>query len=249
MSDAFFTVKRDLLFHPLWLDEPFTRGQAWVDIFGLAKWCKTHVRIRGVRVDLERGQLAMSEVEFAKRWKWSRGKVRRYLAELESKTVQQIVQQKTNVTTVVTVLKYNEHQRNGTADSTASDTASDTANGHIEEEEEVKNTKKAKKKTKAEMAREEHDAAIAATVLPENFQTPEFAEAWKNWTDMRRGKSPMVESTIKTALKKLSKVPGDAIEMLEYSTIGSYPGLFPVKKGFSNPQTDLPFENPTRDGR
>tara|TARA_R110000751_G_scaffold29319_2_gene75578 strand:- start:28 stop:753 length:726 start_codon:yes stop_codon:yes gene_type:complete len=79
------------------------------------------VRIRGIKIDLSRGQLALSEVEYAKRWNWSRGKVHRFLKELESKTVQQITQQKTNITSVVTIINYDQYQ--------GDDTASDTADG------------------------------------------------------------------------------------------------------------------------
>ena len=100
----YFLVNRSLLHSARWLSEPFTRGQAWVDLFGLAQHTKGFFRIRGIKVDVDRGQLAYSQVSLAKRWKWSRGKVIRYLNELENNG--DIVQQNTEVTTIISISKY-----------------------------------------------------------------------------------------------------------------------------------------------
>ena len=139
-SNGYIKLHRQIQDSADWHSEPFTRVQAWIDILLNAAHKPHSVRIRGIRIDLERGQLALSEVEYGKRWSWSRGKVRRFLAELSSKAVQRIVQQKNNVSTIVTVLNYELYQGNGTADSTASGTADGqqtdsrrTADGHIQE--------------------------------------------------------------------------------------------------------------------
>lgn len=124
-----FAVHRPFLDSPMWLAEKFTKGQAWIDLIGMAAHEPDHFFARGVRVEVERGQLGRSEITLAKRWGWSRGKVRRFLRELESKTEQKIVQQKTNVTSLITILNYDKYQFRGTADGTASSTASGTPNG------------------------------------------------------------------------------------------------------------------------
>jgi len=127
-------VNRRLLKSDLWLSEPFTRGQAWVDLVGHARWKAGFVRIRGQQIDLERGQLAVSECFIAEKWKWSRGKVRRFLNEL--KTDHRIEHRTTNVTTVVTILNYDRYQGGDTADGTADGQRTDsgrTADGHIKE--------------------------------------------------------------------------------------------------------------------
>lgn len=113
---------------PMWTAEPFSRGQAWVDLIMMAYHSDGIARVRGVRVEVKRGQVAMSEQAMSTRWKWSRNKVRRFLSEISSKTEQKIEQQKNNVTTLITILNYEKYQGNGTADDTASDTANDTAN-------------------------------------------------------------------------------------------------------------------------
>lgn len=121
----FFFVNRSLLHSDRWLSEPFTRGQAWIDLFGLAQHTKGYFRVRGIKIEVERGQLAHSQIILAKRWKWSRGKVNRYLVELENcgdimlKTVQQNGQQIKFITTLITIVKYNIWQSNDTAKRTA----------------------------------------------------------------------------------------------------------------------------------
>lgn len=124
-----FAVYRPYLNSPLWLAEKFTKGQAWLDLIGMAAYEPDHFFARGVRVEVARGQLGMSELTMCKRWQWSRGKVRRFLRELESKTEQKIVQQKSNVTTLITILNYDKYQFDGTANGTPSSTASGTPNG------------------------------------------------------------------------------------------------------------------------
>lgn len=126
-NDGWFTISRKLLDCDLWLAEPFTRGQAWIDLIGLARFRAGHVRIKGLRIDLRKGQLAYSEVGLSVRWRRSRGWVRRLLTELEND--QRIAQQKNNVTTLITIINYEAYQSGDTANSTADDTAESTAGG------------------------------------------------------------------------------------------------------------------------
>ena len=127
INTNYFFVNRALLHSDRWLSEPFTRGQAWVDLFGLAQHSNGFFRVRGIKVNVERGQLAYSQVTLAKRWKWSRNKVRRYLKELENN--KDVEQQNNEVTTIITILKYNDWQVDSTTNNTVNDTASDTTEG------------------------------------------------------------------------------------------------------------------------
>lgn len=126
MNEGYFYVQRRLIGSDMWLSEPFSRGQAWLDLIALANFQDGEIRVRGVLVAVKRGQVSWSEVKLAERWKWSRGKVRRFLGEL--KTKQQIVQQTGNVTTLMTIVNYGKYQPRSTTDRTANGTASDTAN-------------------------------------------------------------------------------------------------------------------------
>jgi len=112
----FFFVNRELLQSSRWLSEKFTRAQAWVDLFGLAQHTDNFFFVRGIKIEVKRGQLAYSQLTLASRWKWSRDKVRRYLKCLESDG--DIIQQNNEITTLITIVKYNVWQGNNTTDNT-----------------------------------------------------------------------------------------------------------------------------------
>ena len=142
MTEGWIRLYRRIEDNPSWLAEPFTRGQAWVDLLLMANHKPGHTRIRGIKVEVGRGQLASSEVVLANRWQWSRGKVRRFLSELEDEAVQQIEQQKNNVTTLITIKNYGRYQ--------GSDTANGTADGQQTDSKRYSNKKDKKEKERQE---------------------------------------------------------------------------------------------------
>lgn len=150
----YFQVNRGMLHSERWLNEPFTRGQAWVDLFGLAQFKDSYIRVRGIRVDVKRGQLAYSQLTLGKRWKWSRNKVRRYLSELEKDG--DIEQQNNEVTSLITVKNYNEWQLGDTADDTTEGQQKDNRRDTYKNVKNVKKVKNVKNK-------EESIALIPAT--------------------------------------------------------------------------------------
>lgn len=120
MKSGWIKLYRQLADKDLWLAEPFTRGQAWVDLILLANHKAGHIRKRGVRIDLQAGECGWSERELAARWKWSRGKVRRFFDELEEDEMieKKVVPQKNNVTGSFKIIKYCSMQNGSTTDST-----------------------------------------------------------------------------------------------------------------------------------
>lgn len=103
------TLHRQIENNPLWLSEPFTKAQAWVDLILNANHGDGHFFVRGVRVDVLRGQIGWSEVTMARRWRWSREKVRRFLSYLEDEC--QTRQQKIDkITTIITIINYSKYQ-------------------------------------------------------------------------------------------------------------------------------------------
>lgn len=72
---TFFTVDRKLLESELWLGEPFSRGQAWLDLIGRASYEDGELT--------KRGEILVSVRELARRWQWSASKVYRFLNSLE----------------------------------------------------------------------------------------------------------------------------------------------------------------------
>ncbi len=146
MNGGWIKLHRKIIDGPLWVGEPFTRGQAWVDLLLIANHKPGYFRSRGVRVDVDRGQTGYALETLANRWMWSRGKVVRFLRELE--TEGQLVTQKTNVTTIITICNYDQYQENGQQIDTQTDSKR-TANGQqtvrqTDTNKKVKNDKKVK---------------------------------------------------------------------------------------------------------
>jgi len=115
-NNGWIKLHRKILDNPMYFSEPFTRMQAWIDLLLLANHSGQYFYIRGNRIDVKRGEVAHSMESLAQRWKWSRGKVLRYISQLENS--QMIVQQKSHVITKLSITNYNTYQSDGTTDST-----------------------------------------------------------------------------------------------------------------------------------
>jgi hypothetical protein len=146
--DGWVKFHRRFLDSDLWLSEPFTKGQAWVDLFSIANHKNGFIRVRGNRVEVKRGQVGWSQVRLAKRWKWSRGKVRRFLDELED-IDKKIVQQKTRITTLINIIKYELYQADDTTGNTTDGQQTDNRRYTNKNEKNEKNNKKKKIKKKS----------------------------------------------------------------------------------------------------
>ena len=101
-------LHRKITENPLYFSEPFNRSMAWIDLLLLANHSENYFFKRGIRVDVKVGQIGYDLDSLAKRWKWSRGKVERFILMLENDN--QIVRQKTNVTTLISIVNYKEYQ-------------------------------------------------------------------------------------------------------------------------------------------
>lgn len=124
-------VHRGMSDHFLWNSEPFSKGQAWLDLLLHANFTDNEILIKGQVVKLKRGQQARSEVTLTKQWKWSRNKVRRFLELLKKEGM--IESETTHLTSVITICNYNSFQSGDTAGGTAHDTSVDTAGGQVTE--------------------------------------------------------------------------------------------------------------------
>lgn len=119
MNRGYIKLWRSSTESDLYFSEPFTKWQAWSDLLITANHKRRIVNVRGIMVTVEAGSVLAGGDFLASRWKWSRGKVSRFLTYLESETVQQITQHKSNICNVITIVEWDLYQANGTANSTA----------------------------------------------------------------------------------------------------------------------------------
>ena len=104
MNGGWIKLPRSIMDDPIYFAEPFTRAQAWIDLLLLANYADGYFIVRGNRVNVKRGQIGRSQQNLAERWKWSRGKVDRFLTEME--TEGRIIQQKSRLTTLISIVNF-----------------------------------------------------------------------------------------------------------------------------------------------
>ncbi len=120
---------RSSLNDPLYLKEPFTKWQAWCDLILLAYFAPADFFVRGIRVKAKRGCVYKGTLELAERWKWSRGKVERFLSYLV--TDKRVSIQKSNVISCVSILNYEKYQQNESANETTNESTNRSTNEHL----------------------------------------------------------------------------------------------------------------------
>lgn len=129
MATGYIKLYRSSLNDPLYLKEPFTKWQAWCDLILLAYFAPTEFFVRGIKVKAKRGCVYKGVLELADRWKWSRGKVERFISYLEAD--KRVSVQKNNVISCISILNYDKYQQNETTNESANDTTNGTTNEHL----------------------------------------------------------------------------------------------------------------------
>lgn len=102
-------LHRQIQEHWLWDEKrEFSKMEAWIDILLNVNHCDKKVLIDDQLIFVKRGQSINSQLTWAKRWKWTRSKVRRFLKLLESDSMIEL--NSTNKSTILTVCKYDSYQ-------------------------------------------------------------------------------------------------------------------------------------------
>jgi hypothetical protein len=190
----------------LWADKPFARGQAWLDILLNTSYEKSSFWVRGIEVAVLPGQCAMSTHTMAKRWGWSRKKVTSFLKHLEKEL--QIEPQKSNVTTLITITKWEEYQQKEPQKAHQKNRKGTT-------EEPIKEVKKERTQTPGWID----------------------SETWQAFEEMRKKlKAPMTEKAKTLAFNKLDKFRSeghDVNEIINDSIMNGWKSFYPGKGGSS----------------
>ena len=128
----YYIVQRKVVTDPLYYLEPFTKWQAFHDMFRMANWDTGEIKDGQEIIKLKRGEFCHTENHLAAKWKWSRGKIRRFLKWCEKDnriTVRKTVQISGHPRIVVFVVNYNKHQLPLKDSSTSNRTSNGTPNG------------------------------------------------------------------------------------------------------------------------
>ena len=106
-------IHGDILYHEIWGDKPFSKGQAWIDLLLLANHSDNKCMVGNKVEEINRGSFITSELKLMDRWGWGRKKVQLFLKFLESESM--ITRNANNKRTAITIVNYDVYQYQGTA--------------------------------------------------------------------------------------------------------------------------------------
>lgn len=140
-TGSYIKIDRGLKSNSIWLEKPFSKGQAWVDLLILTQGIDRETVVRGKVQQQKRGNVYTSIVFLADRWGWSRNKVYRFLGELVNARMVVIQGWTGNGTpngtsngthngTVITIENWDVYQYSETADGTQNRTLPSSETEH-----------------------------------------------------------------------------------------------------------------------
>jgi len=121
-------VHRKITESEFYHSERFEGTHASLDLLLLAAWKPRTIFLKGVEIHLQRGDLAWSQRELSRRWKWNQRTVNKYLTALEKREM--IHHTVSQTTTLIHIINYDTYQTDinaSTPRSTARNTARNTA--------------------------------------------------------------------------------------------------------------------------
>ena len=134
MAEGWIKIYRNIQDHWIWNCEPFSRGQAWVDLLLMANHKENKVMINGSLIVVAKGERVTSIRKLSERWKWSTCKTKHFLKQLENDKMIECLSDTSK--TVIKIVNYEKYQENNTPLSLDNTSLS----------EEVENTEKTQKK-------------------------------------------------------------------------------------------------------
>lgn len=116
---GYIKLDREIQSHWVWENdgEPYSKGQAWVDLIMLANYKDNKTIYKGEVITCKRGDVNLSITTLAERWRWGRKKARTFLNALESDGM--VVVSGTNRRTIITLVNYSKYQIQGTNEGTS----------------------------------------------------------------------------------------------------------------------------------
>ena len=203
-TGSYIKLDRGLKRNSLWLEKPFSKGQAWVDLLLLAQGVEIDKHYRGKVQHQESGTVYTSILYLTNRWGWSRNKVYRFLKTLEqaemisfncikpSDTLGGTIERTQNGTysgttngTIISIVNWEVYQycdtNSDTKDGTQNDTTKRTRDGthnrkHIRES----NKEKAIKNIPPKSPTGGQPPSEIPEMYRDMFQTVEEYKAWRN---------------------------------------------------------------------
>lgn len=144
MSGGFYLMHRGFWEDDVFKDEPFTEREAWHWLISNAAFedHKTRHPVKYQFVDISRGQFPTTARELSRQWKWSLGKVLRFLKLLQEDG--KIETASDTHLTIITILNYNAYQKRQNSPESENGTVSEQPRDSLETHSEQQGISKGK---------------------------------------------------------------------------------------------------------
>lgn len=224
-------IYRELLDSAIWnTNEPFTKGQAWIDLLMLANFEDAEQIVGYETIKVRRGSYMTTIRDLSDRWKWSKSKTANYLHFLEK--LKMISVNADTKRTLITVVKYDDFQGGMDTKRTRSGRKADT-------------TRTQKGNLLYKEKREEEKEVKKSEVM--YFENLNVDNAFRDYLQMRKEiKAPMTDRAITLAVNKLKELSGGdpqlMIDIINQSVMNGWKGLYELK---TNKQQAQPFNPAT----
>lgn len=187
MEEGWIKLHRAIQEHWLWDDEPFTRGQAFIDLLLIVNHKDKKIMFNGELIEVKRGSKITSLRQLSDRWKWSTNKVKKYLEQLQKDGM--INYKSDNKKTLLTIENYEVYQSRGNTDETQMKQRSDTEEKQKKfksdaEENQKKTNKNDKEYIKNDKEREEWEEEKTPPLPPISFPTQTHEKFYEEWGEL-----------------------------------------------------------------
>lgn len=186
MVEGWNKIYRSIQEHWLWTCEPFSRGQAWIDLLLMANHKEAKIMINSSLEVVERGQRITSIRKLSDRWKWSTKKVTHFLDQLVKDNM--IRYKSDSSKTVITILNYDKYQGKETPSNVES-TGIDEGIGNTEETQE-------KQQGNIEETEKKHKRNAEEKQKKTNKNDKEYIKNDKEGEEREEGKENITESQL-----------------------------------------------------
>lgn len=115
-NKGYVSIWRDIQDNDLWTSEPFSKGQAWIDLILMANHEEKSFLLGTEVIKAEVGSVITSELKLMNKWKWSKKKLRNFLKLLE--VCNMIERRPDKRKTTIVILNYEKYQKKETTEET-----------------------------------------------------------------------------------------------------------------------------------
>ena len=190
MAEGWIKLHRAIQEHWLWDDEPFTRGQAFIDLLLMVNHKDKKIMFNGELIEVKKGSKITSLRQLSDRWKWSTNKVKKYLEQLQKDGM--INYKSDNKKTLLTIENYGVYQAQGNTEETQKEHRSDTeenqkkfkSDAEENQKKTNKNDKEYIKNVKEREEWEEGEEEKVPSLPPLSFPTQIHEKFYEQWGEV-----------------------------------------------------------------